>query len=247
MAETDIQTDMIEEEDTASPSSSQTPTVPTDEPPAYPGPSSHSSLADKARETQQAEKEEQAELSVLRKWHRSLDVMDVKDILSHSPRGSLSVSKDIMKDWARVQRAAGVDCTVVDRLLRNATGSDEEGEEEENDTISEYRLSFRRLSTHLPNFKFTSYIPQTLIFTSLSIMVGVVLAPHMGNQMNEPIGGATYYDRRAWSSFNTLGGGGEGFPGFGVGGHQGGAENALWKVVEAIVGGGARYVRGLPT
>lgn len=264
MAEMDIQTDIVEEEEEeeSKAESSSSAQAPTDEPPAYPGPSSpHSSLADKAREAQEhAEKEEQAELAVLRKWHRSLDVMDMKDILMHSPRGSLSVSKEIMKDWARVQRAAGVDCSVVDRLLQNAAaagvidGEDEEEEEEEDKTIFEgsaTRLSsLRRLSTHLPNLptniKLSSYIPQTLIVTSLSVLFGVMLAPHMGNQMNEPIGGANYYDRRAWSTFNTLGGGGEGFPGFAIGGNQG-ADGALWKVLEAVVGGGARIARGLPT
>lgn len=243
MAEMDIQTDVVVEEEDESKAASSSAQVPSDEPPAYPGPSS-------SRAQEEAEKEEQAELSVLRKWHHSLGTLDINDVLKNSPKGSLSVSKDILKDWARVQRAAGVDCSVVDRLLRSAAaagGIDEEEDEEASETSRESRLSLRRLSTHLPNLpgniKLTSYIPHTVIVTTLSLIIGAVLAPHM-NPANEPIGGATYYDRRAWSSFNTLGGGGEGFPGFGV---QGGTEGALWKVVEAVLGGGARYARGLPT
>ncbi|KAJ3989747.1 hypothetical protein F5890DRAFT_1484005 [Lentinula detonsa] len=262
MAEMDIQTDELEEEDDSSVSSSTpTPTVPSDEPPAYPGPST--SHAEKAREAEeQREKEEQAELSVLRKWHRSLegrDVTDVKDILMHnSPGRGLSVPKNIMKDWARVQRAAGIDCGVVEKLLATAAADgvdDEDAQEEEAEEESKEsfksRLSLRRLSSRIPhlpaNLNISSYIPPTLIYSSLSVLVGVMLAPHIAQQINDPYGGATYYDRRAWSSFNNLGGGGEGFPGFGAGGYQGGTEGALWKVLEAVFGGGARYARGLPT
>ncbi|KAJ4482191.1 hypothetical protein J3R30DRAFT_3732301 [Lentinula aciculospora] len=256
MAEMDIQTEVEEEEEeedhsTVS-SSTPTPTVPSDEPPAYPGPST-SSHVEKAREAEeQREKEEQAELVVLRKWHRSLegrDVVDVKDILTHnSPGSGFSVPKDIMKDWARVQRAAGIDCGIMERLLATAA-AEEDIEEEEKKEPTKSRLSLRRFSTRIPNLPvdISSYIPPTLIYSSLSVLVGVMLAPHIANQMNDPYGGATYYDRRAWSSFNNLGGGGEGFPGFGAGGYQGGAESALWKVLEAVFGGGARYARGLPT
>ncbi|KAJ3716970.1 hypothetical protein C8R42DRAFT_611397 [Lentinula raphanica] len=261
MAEMDIQTDEPEEEDKSTVSSSTptpTPAVPSDEPPAYPGPST--SQAEKAREAEeQREKEEQAEFAVLRRWHRSLeggDGMDIKDILMHnSPGTGLSVPKNIMKEWARVQRAAGIDCGVVERLLATAVADealDEDlEEEEEKKEPSKASSSLRRLSARIPrlpaHLNITSYIPPTLIYSSLSVLVGVMLAPHIAQQMNEPYGGATYYDRRAWSSFNNLGGGGEGFPGFGAAGHQGGTEGALWKVLEAVFGGGARYARGLPT
>ncbi|KAJ4491322.1 hypothetical protein C8J55DRAFT_469380 [Lentinula edodes] len=255
MTEMDIQTDILEEEDNLTGSSSTpTPTVPSDEPPAYPGPST--SHAEKAEE--QREKEVQAELAVLRKWHRSLegrDVMDIKNIILHNTSGTgLSVPKGIMKDWARVQRVAGIDCDVVEQLLATAVADEDMVEDEEEEGKKESfksRLSLRRFSPRIPhlpaNLNISSYIPPTLIYSSLSVLIGVMLAPHIANQMNEPYGGATYYDRRAWTSFNNLGGGGEGFPGFGAAGYQGGTEGALWKVLEAVFGGGARYARGLPT
>ncbi|KAF9077614.1 hypothetical protein BDP27DRAFT_1441669 [Rhodocollybia butyracea] len=243
MAEIDIQTEAVEKEEEATTS---TPTIPTDEPPAYPGPST-SSQAEKVRTAEEErEKEEQAELAILRKWHHTLqgrDALDVKDVFMHSSRGTgLSIPKTIMKDWARVQRTAGVDCGIVERLL--AAAAEDAVEEEDDHEPSESRLSLRRLSNRIPSqFKLTTYIPQSVIYGSLSLIVGVVLAPHIAHQMNDPYGGANYYDRRAWASFNNLGGGGEGFGG----GAHGGAEGAVWRVLEAIVGGGARYARGMPT
>ncbi|KAJ3851945.1 hypothetical protein EV368DRAFT_83038 [Lentinula lateritia] len=256
MTEMDIQTDVLEDEEDnlKGSSSTATPTVPSDEPPAYPGPStSHSENAE-----EQKEKEVQAELAVLRKWHRSLegrDVMDIKNIIMHNSSGNgLSVPKGIMKDWARVQRVAGIDCDVVERLLATAVADEDMVEDEEEEGKKESlksRLSLHRFSSRIPHLparlNISSYIPPTLIYSSLSVLIGVMLAPHIANQMNEPYGGATYYDRRAWTSFNNLGGGGEGFPGFGAAGYQGGTEGALWKVLEAVFGGGARYARGLPT
>ncbi|KIK69591.1 hypothetical protein GYMLUDRAFT_212220 [Collybiopsis luxurians FD-317 M1] len=250
MAEMDIQTEEMEEEDESSSSSTTaTPTVPTDEPPAYPGPST--SQSEKEREQ---EREEQAELAVLRKWHRSQqgrDALDIREILKHGSRGDFSVPKGIMEDWARIQRVAGVDCDVVERLLIAAAAegiNDQDNQEPSSKDESESRLSLRRLSSHLPNLptKLSSYIHPMVVYGSLSVIVGVVLAPHMANQMIE-YGGATAYDRRAWASFNALGAGGEGFPGFGAGRYGGGAEGALWRVLEAVIGGGARYARGMPT
>ncbi|KAF5389275.1 hypothetical protein D9757_003497 [Collybiopsis confluens] len=219
MSEMDIQTEKVEEEE-------------EDE--------SSSSIYEKERER---EREEQAELAVLRKWHRSrqgTDALDIREILTHCPPDDISLPKGIMKDWARIRRIAGVDCDVVERLLVAAAAEDIEGESQDQEGVktgdSGSRLSLRRLSTHLPNFKLSSYIPPMVLYGSLSVIVGVVLAPHMANQMID-YGGATAYDRRAWASFNALGAGGEGFPGFGAGGYGGGAEGALWRVLEAVIGG----------
>lgn len=128
----------------------------------------------------------------------------------------------------------------------------------------------------------TNLATQTLVFASASAVVFIALTPYipyflsaaLSSSSNIP-GGANLYDRAAWASFNTLGGGaGEGIAfaarGGGVGanglfgwGHAAGGvgaanaggvglgdvgtTEAVWKVLERVGGGAARMARGWPT
>lgn len=68
--------------------------------------------------------------------------------------------------------------------------------------------------------------------------VYLIMGPYIAAQYT-PVGGATYYDRAAWSSFNSMQAPGEGF------GHDG--TSALWRLVERVGFGAARIAGGWPT
>jgi len=68
--------------------------------------------------------------------------------------------------------------------------------------------------------------------------VAVFFMTHGSSQVVIP-GGPTYYDRAAWSSFNTMHANGEGFAGDGT--------SVVWNFLSRLSGGAARIVQGWPT
>lgn len=68
--------------------------------------------------------------------------------------------------------------------------------------------------------------------------VAFMLMSHLNPQYYIP-GGPTYYDRAAWTSFNSMQASGEGFGTDGT--------SAFWDLIGRLGGNAARVVQGWPT
>ena len=79
---------------------------------------------------------------------------------------------------------------------------------------------------------------QLLICVGASALVAFLMGQAMAPQYSIP-GGPTYYDRAAWSSFNSMQAAGEGF--------TGDSTAAVWTFLGRLGGGAARTLRGWPT
>ena len=79
---------------------------------------------------------------------------------------------------------------------------------------------------------------QALLCAGASAVVFLVMSRSMAPQYVVP-GGPTYYDRVAWSSFNSMQAVGEGFTPDGTA--------VVWNLFGRLGGGAARIARGWPT
>lgn len=69
--------------------------------------------------------------------------------------------------------------------------------------------------------------------------VAFVVMAHLGGPQYHVPGGPTYYDRAAWTSFNSMQVSGEGFSADGT--------SAFWDLVGRLSGNAVRIVQGWPT
>ncbi|KAI0260455.1 hypothetical protein BC834DRAFT_546297 [Gloeopeniophorella convolvens] len=165
----------------------------------------------------------------LRSWHNGLKT---------PLRSREGVSAEALEDWRAVKAEVGIGCRVIDQALEDATA----------DGVSSRRRKSSRFyniyntyvygdngSGKMPGGGFVSH---ALLCASASAIVVFAMSPFLAHQYAVP-GGPTYYDRAAWSSFNTMHPAGEGFPGDGT--------TAVWNFISRLGGGAARIARGWPT
>lgn len=253
--EMEIQTEDVEVEPSRSPSpghdeslasSSSTIVPPTpkgrtkplehlDEPPAY----NQVTAADaEAREWRAA-------ADTLKKWHRGLEVP-----FTPVPGG---VSEEALEEWKALKAELGVDCGVIDKLLAasvvRADGSSGSGAARGGPEAPKAQRGgrfYNIYNTYVYGDKggaaaaspVAGLAGQAMLFVGASALVLLAAAPYMAPQYAVP-GGATYYDRAAWNSFNSIHAGGEMFAPDGTA--------AVWNFIGRIGGGAARIARGWPT
>ncbi|KAF5327753.1 hypothetical protein D9619_004089 [Psilocybe cf. subviscida] len=247
--EMEIQTDAVEvaaepsrspspapEESMASSSSTIVPPTPKpsakhladqlDEPPAY----------NQVTEADKEEREWRLAADTLKKWHQGVQI----------PLGPVAggVSEETAEDWKAIKRELGVDCMVIDRLIAASTSSaDAAGTSTSVDgktrTAARRRGRFYNIyNTYVYGDKgsggaslATNIVSYGLMAFGAGALAVLAVAPHMASQDAVP-GGATYYDRAAWNSFNSFHGAGEGFAPDGTA--------VVWSFLGRVGGGAAR-------
>ena len=246
--EMDIQTEEVEEpsrspspqlESMASSSSTIVPPTPkpqtktldpehSDEPPAY---------------NQITGDRDESELHVvaqtLKKWHNGVKI-------PFEPVEG-GISEETVEEWKAVKQGLGVECLVIDKIVANS---------ERTVTASTSHLSKDQKAPRSGRFYniYNTYVydssskPSSLTwgglffgiasFMGASALVLIAATPYVVPFYSIP-GGATYYDRAAWNSFNSIQAVGEGF------GPDGTA--TVWRFLGRVGGGAARIARGWPT
>lgn len=269
--EMEIQTDQIEEErsrssspvqDESMSSSSSTilPVAPPtprvqaksldhlDEPPAY----------NQVHE-ESAERDWRFAAQTLKKWHEGASG-NIPFEFKGVPGG---VSEETVEEWKALKQDLGVECGVIDKIVAasavNTAGSSSiSGRAGVGDTARRRSSRFYNIyNTYVYGDKgstsasplISSITSQALMFVGASALVLIAISPYMAPQSVGSIpGGATYYDRSAWHSFNSIQAAGEGFAGGWTGG--GAAQDgtaAVWNFLGKVGGGAARMARGWPT
>lgn len=170
-------------------------------------------------------------------WHSGLKV---------PLRSSVEVSADMLEEWRALKAEVGMGCSVLDRALEDGAAAA---------TKNAASSSCRRKSGRFYNI-YNTYVyggdgynglagkmlwsgvaSHALLCVGASAVVFFVMSPFLAHQYVVP-GGASYYDRSAWSSFNTMYPAGEGFAGEG--------NIAMWNFLGRLGGGAARIARGWP-
>lgn len=177
----------------------------------------------------------------LRKWHKGLK-LPIEAVEG-------GISEDAVEDWKALKEELGVECTAIDRLVEESVRANQQHQHQP--TRSKDRQSRRR--SRFYNI-YNTYVygsggdpergggslmsnGQFLLccgMVALAFCAGQIMAP----SSNSVPGGATYYDRAAWSSFNSMPPSGEGFPGDSA---------AVWSIIGRFGGDAARNIRGWPT
>jgi len=178
----------------------------------------------------------------------------IKDLHPGSTRpneilGRIGVSEDALEEWKALKAELGVECLVIEKVLQEIPKSGRPRPSASPD------LSATSSSPSSPSRKGRFYnIYNTYIYggeaggpgvlTNMILCAGAsavafMLMTHLGNPQYHIPGGPTYYDRAAWTSFNTMQVSGEGFATDGT--------TAFWDLVGRLSGNAARIVQGWPT
>ncbi|TFK92674.1 hypothetical protein K466DRAFT_623659 [Polyporus arcularius HHB13444] len=167
----------------------------------------------------------------IKAWHPGLTL----------PIGPLvgGISEEAIEDWKALKEELGVECTAIDKLVEESARSAQPPRSSREK---------RRKSSRFYNI-YNTYVygdpdggslgsGQLLICLGASALVAFLMGQAMAPQYAVP-GGATYYDRAAWASFNSMQAAGEGFSGDG--------SAAVWSFLGRLGGDAARTLRGWPT
>lgn len=234
-AETSPTPPLVEDEDESMASSSSTllPPTPKAQPRSLP-PHTHSDLPPSY--TQVAGQDTDALAlrvanETLKQWHKGLK-LPIEPVAG-------GISEEAAEDWKALKEELGVECTAIDKLI----------EESSKNSQPRAPKTPRSRKGRFYNI-YNTYVyggdrdGGSLVSTgqflfcigvsaAVAFLVGQAMAPHQSIP-----GGPTYYDRVAWSAFNSMQHAGEGFPGDGA---------ALWNVLGRMSGGAVRNIRGWPT
>lgn len=176
-------------------------------------------------------------LETLQKWHHGLQL----------PIGGLppGISEDAAEEWRSLKAELGVECAVIDQIVEASTKTGPRPNSQKNNRFYNVYNTYvyggdkDGSGSGSGGGSFGLNIAkQLLLCMGASACMYLVMGPYIAAQYT-PVGGATYYDRAAWSSFNTMQAPGEGF------GYD--ATSALWNIVGRVGYGAARIAGGWPT
>ncbi len=169
-------------------------------------------------------------IETLRVWHGGLKV---------PLRSSVEVPTEVLEDWRALKAEVGIGCAIFDRALENAVTTSPSSRQRKSsrfyNTYNTYVYGGDNIAGKLPWGGLASH---ALLCVGASAVVFFAMSPFLAHQYVVP-GGPTYYDRTAWSSFNTMHPAGEGFSSDG--------NIAVWNFLGRLGGGAARIARGWPT
>ncbi|KAA1476250.1 hypothetical protein DENSPDRAFT_827117 [Dentipellis sp. KUC8613] len=189
-----------------------------------------------------ARRELQVAAETLRRLHKGVRV----PVSGHTAAGTgAPVSAEAAEEWRALKEELGVECAVIERMLESASARPRK----------ERRRSrfFNIYNTYVygagdagaagpPSPSWAGGVgTHLLVCLGASVAVFCAMSPFLAHHYTVP-GGPTYYDRAAWTSFNSMHVAGEGFAGAGDAGTA-----VVWDFLGRVGGGAARAVRGWPT
>ncbi|EKM49209.1 uncharacterized protein PHACADRAFT_214467 [Phanerochaete carnosa HHB-10118-sp] len=152
----------------------------------------------------------------LKKWHKGLRLP-----IEPVPGG---ISEDAVEDWKALKEELGIECGAIDRLVESSehTGLPRAAKEQRRNRFyniyNTYVYGDKASgaggdAARAPASGPSLFSGHTLFCIGVSAAVAFVVGSTMAAPQYAAIpGAATYYDRMAWSSFNAIQAGGEGFP-----------------------------------
>jgi hypothetical protein len=167
-------------------------------------------------------------VETLRIWHNGLKI---------PPR--TPVSAEVLEEWRALKAEVGMGCRVFDRTLEDAAAhAPSDRRRKSGRFYNIYNTYVYGGDSAAGKVLWGGLASHALLCVGASAVVFVAMSPFLAHQYVVP-GGPTYYDRSAWSSFNTMHPSGEGFSSQG--------NIAVWNFLGRLGGGAARIARGWPT
>ena len=178
----------------------------------------------------------------------------IKDLHPGSTRPNeilrtVGVSEDALEEWKALRAELGVECLVIDKVLeevpksgrpRPSTSSTLSSSTSSSSSSSRKGRFYNIYNTYIYGGETGGPgVLTNMVLCAGASAVAFVLMTHLGNPQYHIPGGPTYYDRAAWTSFNSMQASGEGFAVDGT--------NAFWDLVGRLSGNAARIVQGWPT
>ncbi|KAG6840390.1 hypothetical protein C0991_007020 [Blastosporella zonata] len=149
------------------------------------------------------------------------------------------ISSEAIEEWKTLKEELGVDCLVIDKIIESSQRASPKSPKDGKRRTSRF---YNIYNTYVYGDKnpssATSMATQAVLWIGASALVLLAASPYMVPQYAVP-GGPTYYDRAAWSSFNSMRATGEGF--------SPDSTAAVWNFLGRVGGGAARIARGWPT
>ncbi|KAI9435642.1 hypothetical protein BJY52DRAFT_1197498 [Lactarius psammicola] len=154
-------------------------------------------------------------------FHDLLHLLDSDDLsFAHIPdpqkRRDLRIAVETLRSWHNGLKLPLRQCMdVIDRALEDAAtiSTPTSRRQKSNRFYNTYVYGGNSVAGRLPPW--SGLASHALFCVGASAVVFFAMSPFMPHQYVVP-GGPTYYDRAAWSSFNTMHAIGEGFPGEGT-------------------------------
>ena len=185
------------------------------------------------------EREWRVAAETLKKWHNGVKI-------PFEPVEG-GISEEVVEEWKALKREIGVGCMVIDKIVANSDKitttartshlPKEQKARRGGRFYNIYNTYVYGDSSKPPGFLF-GIASQAVMLMGASALVFMAATPYLAPTYSIP-GGATYYDRSAWNSFNSIQAAGEGF------GPDGTA--AVWNFLGRVGGEAARMARGWPT
>ena len=158
----------------------------------------------------------------------------------------IGVSDDALEEWAALKAELGVGCSVIDKILEDSPKSGRPRPSTSTSSSTPTSPSARKgrfyniYNTYIygGDSGGPGVLTNMILCAGASAVAFVVMA-HLGSPQYHVPGGPTYYDRAAWTSFNSMQVSGEGF--------SVDSTNAFWDLVGRLSGNAARIVQGWPT
>ena len=197
-----------------------------DQPPAY---------GDITTSDQQQERERRIAADILQEWHQGVKI-------PFQPVEG-GISEEAAREWQALKEELGVQCAVIDKIVASSERSSSNGKKDKRrsrfyNIYNTYVYGDKSCSTSSSSYVTIGMAGQALMVVGVSALAMLVMSPYMVPHCSVP-GGATYYDRTAWHSFNSMQAAGEGFSPDGTA--------AVWNFLGRLGGGAARIARGWPT
>ncbi|TCD67167.1 hypothetical protein EIP91_000452 [Steccherinum ochraceum] len=177
----------------------------------------------------------------LKTWHKGMK-FPIEPV-------SGGISEDAVEDWKALKEELGIECTAIERLVEESSRTGLPRQSKDGRARNRRSRFYNIYNTYVyggdkdggaSSSLSISSTGQFLFCVGASAAVAFLVGHAMAPQYAVP-GGASYYDRAAWSSFNTMQAAGEGFPGDGVAG------GVFWGFLGRLGGEAARTLRGWPT
>ncbi|EDR05936.1 uncharacterized protein LACBIDRAFT_329462 [Laccaria bicolor S238N-H82] len=199
-----------------------------DQPPAY---------GDITTSDQQQDRERRIAAEILQEWHQGVKI-------PFQPVEG-GISEEAAREWQALKEELGVQCAVIDKIVASSerASSSRKDQKRRSKFYNIYNTYVygggdKSSSSNSYNSVTIGMAGQALMVVGVSALAMLVMSPYMVPHYSVP-GGATYYDRTAWHSFNSMQAAGEGFSPDGTA--------AVWNFLGRVGGGAARIARGWPT
>jgi len=157
----------------------------------------------------------------------------------------IGVSDDASEEWTALKAELGVGCSIIDKILEDSPKSGRPRPSTSSTSSSTSSSSRKGRFYNIYNTYIyggegggPGVLTNMILCAGASAVAFVVMA-HLGGPQYHIPGGPTYYDRAAWTSFNSMQVSGEGFSTDGT--------SAFWDLVGRLSGNAARIVQGWPT